>query len=313
MIVTTVFPRSRVLLTALSLVLLIGARDLRAQGSGDAPLVDTSTSDPPVRADAIGATTAERTGDLSPVPALLPAPLPGDVLTPDSRSNSPDLKIGVRVGFNRASFTNDRYLDNHPFDVGNVYGEEDVYGSAAGFGWSLGVDLEIPNNSFFSWVFGLDFQHATFDNGGTVQDICYSAEGDSIAISSEHDFSVNIDYLRGSGAAKLDFQRFYVMLGLTAGVPISNSVRFSRLTADGVPCFYPEANDLRNSRTEVPIPEIRHVHFALRFGGGITFDLTKRIQFSPEILFDFGMSAINKSPESDLGIYAVSGVFRFEL
>jgi hypothetical protein len=308
-----VFPGYRFLLAALSLILLAGARDMRAQGPGDPSIAEMSMTDASDRSDSATLFRSDRAGDLVPAPALMPAPLPGDVLTPDSRSNSPNLKVGVRLGFNRAAYTNDRYLDNHPFDVGNVYGEEDVYGSAAGFGWSAGVDVEIPRNGFFSWVLGLDFQHATFDNGGTVQDICYSADGDSIGMSSEHDFSVNIDYLRASGAAKLDFQRFYLMLGLTAGVPIANGVRFSRLTADGTPCFYPEANDIRNSRDEVAIPEIRHVHFGLRFGGGITFDLTESIQFSPEILFDFGMNAINKSPESDLGIYAVSGVFRFEL
>ncbi len=238
--------------------------------------------------------------------------MPGDVLNPDSRGNTPDLKVAVKLGINRASYTNDRFLDNRPFDVGIVFGEEDVYGSAAGFGFQGGIEVEIPRSTLFSWTVGLRYDHLNYSSSGRVTDICTSINGDSIAPSGQHSFAVNMDYLRLFGAAKLNFRDFYLVLGLTASTPLQHDVLFTR-DHDGEPCFYPERNDIRNSRTPVEIPEASNIHFGLRFGGGLTWDMTERLQFSPELTLDFGMSAINKSPESDLGVYALNGVFRFAL
>ena len=77
--------------------------------------------------------------------------------------------------------------------------------------------------------------------------------------------------------------------------------------------FYSERDDIRNSQDPVPIPEISQLHFALRLGGGMTYQLSNRLQFSPELTLDFGFNAINKSPESDLGVYAINGVLRYDL
>src|SRR5687768_8045495 len=65
---------------------------------------------------------------------LAPPSPPSDVLTPNTRRNTPGIKVGVRAGFNRSSYTNDRYLDNVSLDVGRTSGERDIYESAAGFG-----------------------------------------------------------------------------------------------------------------------------------------------------------------------------------
>jgi len=246
------------------------------------------------------------------LPAQEAAPVPGDVLTPDARSNTPNLKVALKVGFNRASYTNDRFLDNRPFDVGIVSGEENVYGGAAGFGYQVGVEVEMPQNSFFSWTLGVRYDVVRFDNGGPVTDICRSIDGDSIGSASEHSFEANIEYLKFIGAAKLNFRDFYLLFGLTGSTPLSNQVLFAREN-NGRPCFYPDVNDIRNSTVPVGIPEISTLHFAFRFGGGITWELTDDIQFSPELIFDFGMNKLNKSPESDLGVYALNGVFRFDL
>lgn len=236
----------------------------------------------------------------------------GDVLTPDVRGNTPNLKVAFKLGINRASYTNDRFLDNRPFDVGIVFGERDVYGAAAGFGYQAGIEIEIPQNTVFSWTLGLRYDAVHFDNGGSVTDICRSIEGDSIGVNSNHSFEANIDYLLFVGAAKLNFRDFYLVAGLSAATPLSNQVLFTRENS-GNPCYYPEPNDIRNSNVPVDIPEIATLHFGLRFGGGMTFDLSDNIQFSPELTFDFGMNQLNKSPESDLGVYALNGVFRIDL
>lgn len=246
------------------------------------------------------------------LPAQEALPVSGDVLTPDARSNTPNLKIALKLGSNRASYTNDRFLDNRPFDVGIVSGEEDVYGDAAGFGYQFGVEVEIPRNSFFSWTLGVRYDAVRFDSHGPVTDICRSIDGDSIGSNSEHSFEASMEYLKFIGAAKLNFRDFYLLAGFTGSTPLSNQVLFSRENG-GRPCFYPDANDIRNSTVPVGIPEISTLHFAFRFGGGMTWDLTDRIQFSPEVIFDFGMNQLNKSPESDLGVYALNGVLRFDL
>ena len=240
------------------------------------------------------------------------AAMPGDVLNPDVRSNTPNLKVAVKLGVNRGVFTNDRFIDNRPFDVGIVSGEEDTYGSAAGFGYQAGIEVEIPRNTIFSWSLGLRYDHINLDNGGLVTDICRTAAGDSIGPIGEHSFALNIDYLRFAGAAKLNFRDFYLLFGLTASTPLSSEVLFTR-EHKGEPCFYPDVNDIRNSTTPVEVPDMSNLAFSLRMGGGLTWDLTDAIQFSPELTLDFGMSSINKSPESDLGVYALNGVFRIDL
>lgn len=238
--------------------------------------------------------------------------MPGDVLNPDVRSNTPNVKIAVKLGVNRSVFTNDRFIDNRPFDVGIVSGEEDAYGSAAGFGYQFGLEVELPQNSVYSWSLGIRYDRVHLDNGGPVTDICRTTAGDSIGPSALHSFDVNLEYLKFAGAAKLNFRDFYLLLGLTASTPLSSSVLFSR-EHKGEPCFYPDVNDIRNSTTPVDIPDMSNLIFGLRFGGGLTWDLSSKIQFSPELTLDFGMSSINKSPESDLGVYALNGVFRIDL
>lgn len=252
--------------------------------------------------------------DLNARPAdlLLPEPLPGDVLTPNIRGNSPNLKIAFRLGFNRSAYSNDRYPDNRPFDVGTVFGEADVYGSGAGWGYQFGVGVEVPRNTIFSWVLGLQFDHVTFSNSGPVDDPCLSPEGDTLGVGSSHEYEGIIDYLKLAGAAKLNFPSFYLIGGLTAETPVNNSILFDR-RHDGVRCFYPEPRDIRNSLEPVELPGITSLHFALRIGGGLNYRLSDRLQFSPELVLDFGFNAINKSPESDLGIYSLNAVLRYEL
>ncbi len=244
--------------------------------------------------------------------AEFPEPMPGDVLTPDTRGNSPNIKVAFKLGINRAAYTNDRFIDNRPFDVGLVFGEADVYGAAAGFGSQVGVEVELPQNTIFSWALSARLDHVVFDNGGTVNDFCLSPRGDTIGENSEHMFEATIDYLKIVGAAKLNFQQFYVVAGLAIETPLQNEVLFTR-THDGQPCFYPEARDIRNSPRPVPIPEINALHVAMRIGGGLNYRISERLQFSPELTLDFGMNALNKSPESDLGTYAVSAVFRYDI
>ncbi len=236
----------------------------------------------------------------------------GDVLNPEARGNSPNIKVALKAGIHRGAYTNDRFPDNRPFDVGNIFGEEDVYGSAAGFGWQFGIDVEIPRNTVFSWRVSGEYDHVSVGNSGVVSDPCLSRDGDTIGESAFHRFELNVDYLKLAGAAKLNFQRFYLLFGVTAATPVKNDVRFNR-TFGEAPCFYNELGDMRNSRFPVPIPEISRLHFALRIGGGLTYQLSNSLQFSPELTLDFGFNAINKSPESDLGVYALNGVFRYDL
>lgn len=240
-------------------------------------------------------------------------PMPGDVLTPNVRGNTPNLKIAVKLGFNRSSYTNDRFPDNRPFDVGNVFGEEDVYGSAAGFGLQGGIEVEIPRSTIFSWTVGARFDHVRFDAGGLVGgDVCRNIDGDSIGNVADHSFAGEIDFLKIVGGIKLNFRTFYLTTGLTASIALTDQMSFDR-TSNGERCFYPEPSDIRNSRIPVEIPEMTPLHIAFRLGGGMTFDLTESLQFSPELTLDFGQNALNKAPESDLGVYGVSGVLRVDL
>ena len=238
--------------------------------------------------------------------------MPGDVLNPDVRGNSTDIKIGLKAGINRGAYSNDRFLDNRPFDVGAVGGEQDLYGSGAGFGWQVGLEVEIPRNSVFAWGLSARYDHVAVGNRGIVEDPCRTAAGDTIDDESFHRYDLTIDYLKAAGVAKLNFRSFYLLLGLTVGTPLSNEIRFEQ-TSGTTSCVYLDPDDLRSHDGPMSIPEIARLHFAFRLGGGLTYQLTDKLQFSPELTLDFGINAINKAPESDLGVYGINAVLRYDL
>lgn len=247
-----------------------------------------------------------------PVDSLAFAPLPSDVLTPNTRRNTPYLKIGLRAGFNRSSYTNDVYLDNTPLDVGKVSGEGDIYRSGAGFGYQFGVDVEYPMNTGFSFIFTGEYDHVNFGASGPVREPCVNANGDTSVGSSIHDFTAIINYLKGAAVAKLDFSSFYLVVGLTIDRPLSTSLERTRDFGGG-DCYYPNSGNSTRVVEQGAIPEVASLHYALRMGAGLTYPLTERLNFQPELILDFGFNAINKSPNSDLGVYMICATLRYDI
>lgn len=248
----------------------------------------------------------------APSDPLLLRPMPGDVLTPDDRTNTPNVKIGLRVGINRSSYSNDRYLNNVLLDVGDVSGETDIYASAAGFGYMLGADLEYPLNQGLSLLFTAEFDHVTFGSSGAVQEPCVSSSGQKRTGSSIHDFRATMDFLKLAGSAKLSFSTWYLTTGLTTAHPLATSLDRTRRLG-GTDCFFPDSNGERLIEEHGEVPSPKRLHYALRLGWGMIYELADRLQFSPELTLDFGFGAINKSPNSDLGVYGISANFRYDL
>ncbi len=239
------------------------------------------------------------------------APAPGDVLTPNTRRNTPYLKIGLRAGINRSSYTNDVYLDNTPLDVGKVSGEGDIYRSGAGFGYQVGFDLEYPINTGFSLMFTGEFDRAVFGASGSVREPCVNAGGDTAIGSSVHEFTAAINYLKGAAGAKLDFSSFYLLIGLTLAKPTSSTLERTKEFGGG-DCYFPGTGRTSISET-TGVPETTGLHYSLRVGAGLTYPLTDRLNFQPELVLDFGLNAINKSPNSDLGLYMICATLRYDL
>lgn len=258
--------------------------------------------------------TVETYGNNTPITllgALLP-PLPGDVLTPTTRRNTPNLKIALKAGFNRSAYSNDVYLDNVPLDVGKVSGEADVYGVAAGFGYQFGANVEYPLNTGFSIVVSGEYVHSSFGSAGAVSEPAITSRGDTVLAASSHEFSATLDYLRWGGAAKLDFSKFYLLFGLNAANTVSSKLERTRSFGKGGDLLYPgtKQNTIEESGE---VPEPSNLHYALRLGVGLTYPINEHWNFLPELTLDFGTNAINKSPNSDLGIYSVSATLQYQL
>jgi hypothetical protein len=253
----------------------------------------------------------ENAATMLPDPAPLPPSPPSDVLTPNTRRNTPALKIGGRAGFNRSSYTNDRYLDNVALDVGKTSGERDIYESAAGFGLQGGVDVEYPLNTVLSLLATGEYDYVRFAGSGTVQEETRNAAGDTVVGSSVHDFTATINYIKVAGAVKLNFPTFYLVFGLAAAHPMSTSLVRTRTLGDPSSSF-PGTSSSRLTE-EGPIPDPFPVHYSLRTGIGLVYQIGSHLQFSPELTLDFGFNAINKSRESDLGVYGVNAVLRYDL
>lgn len=255
--------------------------------------------------------------DAIPIPshgtyAMPLPPMPGDVLTPDERTNTPDIKIGVRAGINRSSYSNDRYLNNVLLDVGDVSGETDVYASASGFGYMIGADLEYPLNQGLSLLLTTEFDRVTFSSNGSVQEPCVGSDGRRQISSSIHDFRARLDFIKLAGSVKLSLSSWYITAGLATAHPFSTSLDRTKRFG-GTNCFFPETNNQSVIEEHGEIPSPTRLHYSFRLGWGLIYELSPRLQFSPELTLDFGMGSINKSPSSDLGVYGISATLRYDL
>lgn len=248
------------------------------------------------------------TGDAS---YLFPSPAP-DVLTPNRRSNTPDVKIGLKAGFNTSSYSNDRYLDNTLLDVGQTEGELAVYTSAAGFGYSAGVDVEFPASPGLSWVLSASFVQSNFGSGGPVRELCERSDGSIVQGDSYHEFKASINFLKIAPQVKLTFPGWYFVAGIAASHPLSTSLERTRRMGQN-DCFFPGTNRQGTIVETGEIPAIQGLHYALRFGAGLIYRVSSRIIFAPELTLDFGSSQLNKSPDSDLGIYTASATLRYDI
>lgn len=78
-------------------------------------------------------------------------------------------------------------------------------------------------------------------------------------------------------------------------------------------CFFPGSNQQGTIMETGEIPAMQGLHYAIRLGGGLIHRLSDRLVFAPELILDFGSSRLNKSPDSDLGIYTVSATIRYDI
>lgn len=243
---------------------------------------------------------------------LAPAPIPADVLNPNTRQNTPYLKIAARAGLNWAAYSNERYLDNTTLDVGRTSGEQDVYTHASGFGYSGGVEVEYPINTGISVVGIVEFARAEFGREGPVDQECVKSDGSTGLALAHHEWSARLSYVRIGAVAKLAFPSFYIVAGLTADRLVSSRIIRTR-EFDDANCTFQESGGLSRIAEDEPMVDPAGLHFSLRTGVGLVYPIADRLQFSPELTLDFGANAINKSLESDLDFYTVSAVLRYEL
>ena len=247
-----------------------------------------------------------------PIELLAPPPPPADVLTPNTRQNTPYIKIGVRGGFNWAAYSNDRYLDNTQLDVGRTSGENDIYEHAAGFGFGGGFEVEYPINTALSVVGTAEFSRARFGKQGLVSQECASADGSGRVSPARHAWNAELNYLKIGAVAKIGFPTFYVVAGLTGSRLLSSTVERTR-TFDDPTCRFLNEGDRSSIVESGELLDPAAIHFALRTGFGLIYPIADGLQFSPELTLDFGLDTFNKSPESDLDIYTLSAVLRYEL
>jgi hypothetical protein len=240
--------------------------------------------------------------------------MPADVLTPNARRNTPYLKVAVRVGGNYSSYSNDRYLDNTLLDVGRTSGETAIYSRTGGFAYGGGAELEYPLNTALSLIGSVDFQQVHLLGQGPVTEECIDSGSPARSVATDHRFEVDLRYVRLGGALKITMSNYYIVGGLTAAPLLSSNVlRERRIVDGGATCLLRGDRPAREVIEEDVLPDPAALHYSLRLGFGRTYQLGERFQFSPELLVDFGFNAINKSPESDLDIYGLSAVLRYEI
>ncbi len=278
-------------------------------------LLSTAVAQPMVEPPPVAAALDEQSravarSDTSTTEQAMPMP-PSDVLTPDRPAQTPSLKIGIRCGVNRSSYSNDRYLDNEPLDVGEVSGETDVYSTAAGFGYNIGLQVENPLNAGLSTVATLEYVHATFGSVGPVEEPCLGPDSTVHIGTSQHQYSAQIDYVKAALGIRINFRDFYLVLGLTGEHPVRTHLQ-RRRSFEESGCVYPDTHQPTIEESGA-IPDPNGLHYALRVAAGLSYRIGERIEFSPELNLDFGMNAINKSPQSDLGIYSINAIIRFDL
>lgn len=196
--------------------------------------------------------------------------------------------------------------------MGQVSGESDIYTSAAGFGFQAGIDVEYPLNTGLSILVTGEYDRVRFRGRGPVKEPCVNQAGETSVGTSTHDFSATIDYLKLAASAKLSFPTFYLTFGLTAEHPASTSLTRTRRMTDPN-CFFPGSGGRSTIEEDGEIPAPTRLRYALRTGLGLVYQITSKMQFSPELTLDFGFNTINKSPNADLGVYGISATLRYDL
>lgn len=196
--------------------------------------------------------------DLRALPEPLPPPVPSDVLTPNTRQNTPYLKIAARAGLNWAAYSNDRYLDNTALDVGRTSGETDIYTHASGFAYSGGAELEYPINTGLSVVGSVEYARAQFGGEGPVQQECVRSDGATSVGLARHEWSAHLDYLKVGAVVKLGFPSFYVLGGLTAGRLLGSTVERTR-ELDDANCSFPGSGGMRSIVESGSLPAVDEV------------------------------------------------------
>lgn len=241
-----------------------------------------------------------------------PEPHPSDVLTPNKRQNTPYLKIALRAGMNWAAYSNDRYLDNTQLDVGRTSGEGDIYAHASGFGFGGGFEVEYPINTGLSVAGTAEFARAHFGSSGLVGEDCESLDGSVHLDTSHHEWSTDLSYVKLGAVGKLSFTSFYFVAGLHGSRLITSRVQRTRAFDDPT-CTFPGGGASNRIVEDDVLTDATSLLLSMRLGFGLIYPLADRLTFSPEVTLDFGMSSLNKSPESDLDIYTLSAVLRYEL
>ncbi len=102
------------------------------------------------------------------------------------------------------------------------------------------------------------------------------------------------------------------MFGLAAAYPLSTTLSRER-TLVNTTYRYPGTDTHMLEDGQGGIPDPTSIHYSLRTAVGLAYQINDKLQFSPELTLDFGFNAINKSRESDLGVYGVNAVFRYDL
>jgi len=145
-----------------------------------------------------------------------------------------------------------------------------------------------------------------------VEEPCVTSDGHRKKGSSIHDFRATLDFIKVAGSAKLSLSTWYLTAGLATAHPFATSLERTRRFG-GSDCFFPGADLQREIEEQGEIPSPKRLYYSIRLGWGMIYQLQDNLQFSPELTLDFGLGSINKSPNSDLGVYGISANLRYDL
>jgi len=248
------------------------------------------------------------------------APLPSsDILNPGTPNH---IRWGPEIGLNYNFFSSTQYIaDANAEGINYIGTDNDLEGSASGFGFLAGIAVDFPISSSVGILLSAHYDSKPVSKTanepvtGPIFDQTTGALIDSQTVIASQTVKVTTNYFTLNPAIRFNIGEVYGFVGPSIGIALSGTASFtSTLPESPNDSLYYNFNTPQQSRTattgDLAVPDMK-TRVALDLGVGKYFEIAPKTFLVPEIDLDLGLTDINNAAAKMSSIQLILGL-RFE-